>query len=208
MMKPLQTVPVPGQNSQRDLRLLYELLMLGVQLVAASTTLLERVVRISRSQADLSDLFVVQACSLASNSHAAEQWRRLPPRQTAHADVLRLAYSAARCSAHAASTMRALIGLLFIPRSGTLQFAGEQDATLLDTHAELQQVERCIENLLLYAALTPEQARALRQGVADMAATSGANVRTAIRAAEAADHLHLNATRFIQTLEASAQPPR
>lgn len=197
----------PNHQEQATL-LLYELVEISIKLVATSATLLEQVVHISTKQAEVSNLFAVEAHSLAMERRMTEGLCRTPSDEAEFQFVLRLAYAAAQSSAKSAESMRALVGNVSIPVSGKIQFADDQVFTLLDIHSNLQQIEQCFENVSLCSPLSPEHIQTMRLGVTEMVATTRQNAHAAIRAAEAADYIHLHAVSLIQTLERSVSPSR
>jgi len=200
--------PGPDQRKQASLRLLYELAEMSIKLVATSATLLEQVVIISRRQAQVSDLFAAEAHSLAMGRKAAGRLHRTSSDEAEFEFVLRLAYDAAQSSAKSAEAMRALIGSVSVPASGKIRFADDQVFTLLDIHSHLQQIEQCLGKVSFCSPLSLEHVNTMRLGVAEMVATTRNNAHAAIRAAEAADYIHLHAISLIQTLEASVSPLR
>jgi hypothetical protein len=200
--------PEPDHRKQESLRLLYELAETGIKLVATSATLLEQVVVISTRQAQVSNLFAAEAHSLAMGRKAAGRLHWTSSDDAEFEYVLRLAYDAAQSSAKSAEAMRVLIGSVSIPPSGKLRFADDQVFTLLDIHSHLQQIEQCLGEASLCPLLSLEHANTMRLGVAEMVATTRNNAHAAIRAAEAADYIHLHAISLIQTLEASVSSLR
>jgi len=207
-MKQLHTIPVPNHRKPASPRVLYELAEMSIKLVASSAALLEQIVLISIQQAEVSDLFAVEAQSLAMCRKLTGKQHWTPLDEAELESVLRLAYATAQSSAKSAEAMRALIGSVSIPASGTLQLAGEQAFTLLDIHMHLQQIEQTFEKVSLCSPLLLEHAQSMRAGIAEMVATALQNAHAAIRAAEAADYIHVHATSLIQTLEASLSPLR